>query len=134
MMKTTQEQQNIIEAVQQGNTHIIINAVAGAGKTSTLIEALKTVSAHDNVLFCAFNQGNIDLKNIHQLGLELVQNYSTDRLKINAKKYSHLFNQWMVTDGKLLWEAFILATKKVLKEETKELYKVFQKIILDTVD
>lgn len=149
MMKTTQEQQNIIEAVQQGNTHIIINAVAGAGKTSTLIEALKTVSAHDNVLFCAFNvsirkeidqrvcafnQGNIDVKNIHQLGLELVQNYSTDRLKINAKKYSHLFNQWMVTDGKLLWEAFILATKKVLKEETKELYKVFQKIILDTVD
>lgn len=149
MMKTTQEQQNIIEAVQQANTHIIINAVAGAGKTTTLIEALKTVGTQDSVLFCAFNvsirkeidqrvrafnKGNIDVKNIHQLGLELIQNHSSGRLTIQSTKYIQIFNEWIATVGKSLWETFVLYTKEVLKENAKELYKLFQKIILDAVD
>lgn len=51
-MNLTQEQTAIIQS--QGN--ILINAVAGSGKTSTLIEYAKTRPAHSKILYIAFNK------------------------------------------------------------------------------
>lgn len=51
-MELTQEQQNIINST--GN--IKINAVAGSGKTTTVIEYAKTRSAESKILYLAFNK------------------------------------------------------------------------------
>ncbi len=52
-MQLTQEQINIIQST--GN--IKINAVAGSGKTTTLIEYAKARPANSRILYLAFNKG-----------------------------------------------------------------------------
>ncbi|MCC6281046.1 MAG: hypothetical protein IT262_10625 [Saprospiraceae bacterium] len=50
----TEEQKRIFRFVQEENSHGIIDAVAGAGKTTTIMECAKYVNDKKNILFCAF--------------------------------------------------------------------------------
>src|SRR6516225_7400833 len=52
MMQLTNEQQKIIET----NCNIVINAVAGSGKTSTLIAYAKSRAATEKILYLGFNK------------------------------------------------------------------------------
>jgi F-box protein 18 (helicase) len=47
----TSEQQLILDS----NQHIVINAVAGSGKTTTLVEYARTRPVHSRILYLAFN-------------------------------------------------------------------------------
>jgi F-box protein, helicase, 18 len=51
-MQLTPEQQ----AILQTNTHLVINAVAGSGKTTTLIAYAKSRPANAKILYLAFNK------------------------------------------------------------------------------
>ena len=51
-MQLTNEQQKIVET----DCNIVINAVAGSGKTSTLIEYAKSRSVNSKILYLAFNK------------------------------------------------------------------------------
>jgi len=51
-MQLTNEQQEIVNT----DCNIVINAVAGSGKTSTLIEYAKSRSANSKILYLAFNK------------------------------------------------------------------------------
>ena len=51
-MKLTNEQNAVINT----NCDLVINAVAGSGKTTTLIEYAKTRPAHKKILYLAFNK------------------------------------------------------------------------------
>jgi DNA helicase-2/ATP-dependent DNA helicase PcrA len=54
-MDFTAEQEAIFSFVQHGSGHGIIDAVAGAGKTTTIMECARFVENTSEVLFCAFN-------------------------------------------------------------------------------
>lgn len=49
-------QRSIFEAIRDTSDSLIIEAVAGSGKTSTLVEAVKYVPAPQSVCFLAFNK------------------------------------------------------------------------------
>ena len=79
-MKPTPEQQKIFDWVQQGSGNAMITAVAGAGKTSTLIESIKYMKGR--VFFGAYNKSiaeelqkrteqfnNVHCKTLHAVGL-----------------------------------------------------------------
>lgn len=51
-MQLTPEQQAVIDT----NTNLVINAVAGSGKTTTLIEYAKSRTAGCKILYLAFNK------------------------------------------------------------------------------
>jgi F-box protein 18 (helicase) len=51
-MQLTAEQQNILNT----NENIVINAVAGSGKTTTLIEYAKTRNNNSKILYLGFNR------------------------------------------------------------------------------
>ena len=51
-MQLTAEQ----EAVLSTNQNLVINAVAGSGKTTTLIEYAKSRTANSRILYLAFNK------------------------------------------------------------------------------
>lgn len=53
--QVTQAHQDIFDAVESGSRSIQIEAVAGSGKTSTIVEALKLVGKFEKVVFLAFN-------------------------------------------------------------------------------
>lgn len=48
-------QEAIFNAVEQSNSHLIVEAVAGSGKSTTLVEVCKRLKGN-NHLFCAFNK------------------------------------------------------------------------------
>ena len=50
-------QLDIFDAVENGNDNIAINAVAGSGKTTTIVSACRRLKEKErNVIFLAFNK------------------------------------------------------------------------------
>lgn len=89
-------QKKVFEFVQKGTGNGIINAVAGSGKTTTI---LNCPSVPGETLFCAFNRDvrteiqrklkdaqrtDVDVKTVHQLGYALLDIH--DAKSVNEKK------------------------------------------------
>ncbi len=106
-MTYTTEQKNIFEFIENGNGHGIIDAVAGAGKTTTIMECARYVADKSEILFCAFNKSIADeiaskfgqramnavtTKTMHSLGRQILHdNNSTGKLiKLQEGKYGQL--------------------------------------------
>src|SRR5690606_21547725 len=95
-MNFTQEQEKIFEFVKGGTGHGIIDAVAGAGKTTTIMECARYVPNKSDILFCAFNKSiateisdrfhkrgmqEVTTMTMHALGLQILRtNNSTGRI------------------------------------------------------
>ena len=84
----TSEQNHIFEFIKSGAGHGIIDAVAGAGKTTTIMECAKYVEDPSDVLFCAFNKSiqieiakkfrqqgfnQVMVKTVHALGFQMLK-------------------------------------------------------------
>ena len=54
-MKATEAQKRIFEFVETGSGNGIIDAVAGAGKTTTLMGCVMHIHDLKDVIYCAFN-------------------------------------------------------------------------------
>lgn len=92
-------QQTIYDFITKGSGNAVVSAVAGSGKTTTLINALKLIPSDKNVLFLAFNKSiatelkervpkgatNIDVKTVHAYGYgALTKDFKSE---IDASKY-----------------------------------------------
>ena len=94
-------QKNIYDFIAFGKGNAVINAKAGSGKTTTLINALSLIPDKLKVLFVAFNKHivselsnkigdkkNIDIKTVHSLGLSMIKrNFIDTKIEINEYKY-----------------------------------------------
>lgn len=112
-------QTRIFEFIQNGSGNGLVNAVAGSGKSTTLIEAAKLLPTR-NALFVAFNKSIADelkkklnnlmeARTIHSLGLNIVKNYLKE-IKTDEKKYKTIVNQTcpqLKPEEKLLLEQLI---------------------------
>lgn len=112
-------QQNVFDFIENGRGDLVIEAVAGSGKTTTLVQASKLVNGRS--LFLAFNKHiaetlkdrmpNFECKTIHSLGYwALRNNFSGSRLpKLNNYKY------WDIADS-LIEDVAHLYTGQQLKD------------------
>jgi DNA helicase-2/ATP-dependent DNA helicase PcrA len=96
-------QQAIFDFIANDNGNAVVSAVAGSGKTTTLVQAMNLIPRDKTVLFMAFNksiatelqdrvpkQGNITVKTVHGFGCSTVlRNLNSPR--IDANKYRVLF-------------------------------------------
>jgi DNA helicase II / ATP-dependent DNA helicase PcrA len=94
-------QQGIYDFISNGNGNAVVSAVAGSGKTTTLLNALKLIPNNKRILFLAFNKSiakeiqervpnlpNIDVKTVHGFGYSsLLKDYS---IEIFSGKYNSL--------------------------------------------
>ncbi len=82
--KASKYQERIFEHIKYSKSNAVIEAVAGSGKTTTLIEAMK-ISNIKNVIFVAFNKhiaeemkgkvpSNVRVSTMHSFGLEQIKN------------------------------------------------------------
>ncbi len=53
-------QKDIYQEVENGSSNVVISAVAGSGKTTTLIECLNRLPLSNTSIFVAFNNGIVD--------------------------------------------------------------------------
>lgn len=77
-------QQAIFDFIEKGNGNAVINAVAGSGKTTTIVNALKLIPADKKVIFVAFNKSivnelttkvpsHVEVKTMHSFGFGAVR-------------------------------------------------------------
>lgn len=96
-------QQDIFDFIQHGNGNSVINALAGSGKTSTIVNAVKLIPSTCNALFIAFNKEivkelekklagvkNVQVKTLHSLGLLMIRRNLGTNIEIDEYKY-HTF-------------------------------------------
>lgn len=93
-------QQGIFDFIQHGNGNAVINALAGSGKTSTIVNAVKLIPSTCNALFIAFNKEivkelekklagvkNVQVKTLHSLGLLMIRRNLGTNIEIDEYKY-----------------------------------------------
>ncbi len=126
-MQWSSYQQSIFDAVQNTNDNIAINAVAGSGKTTVLVECAKRVPVTASVAFVAFNSHivgelksrlgkNCDCRTIHSLGNGAL--YKGKKLILSQYKMHKIIDE-------LMHNAFWLPTG---------MYDAFLPIIRDVAD
>jgi superfamily I DNA/RNA helicase len=125
-MKFTSEQQQIFNFVSRGKGHGIIDAVAGAGKTTTIMECARLVDDRTSILFCAFNNsiaGEISQR-FRRLGLTDVTVRTIHSLGRQILIDNNLTNEpWILRDDKY---REILQSKDTFKKIRPFLKTIFQ--------
>ncbi len=91
-------QQGIYDFITNGNGNAVVSAVAGSGKTTTLVNAIKLIPENKRVLFLAFNKSiqeelskkvpntqNIQVKTVHGFGMSAVN--KLNKATVESGKY-----------------------------------------------
>ncbi len=100
MKNPSKYQQAVFTNVATGCGHTVIAAVAGSGKTTTIVEALKHVPVGLKTLFVAFNKsiaeelkkrspGGVEVSTLHSYGLKTIT-AALGRLRIDARRVDDL--------------------------------------------
>ena len=106
--KPTFEQEQIFNFFENGKGNGMIDAVAGSGKTSTIVRGIDYINKCNRILFCAFNKKiqeeinqktflkeNVIVKTTYALGLKILKhNYDVinKSAKTDNSKYFNILN------------------------------------------
>jgi DNA helicase-2/ATP-dependent DNA helicase PcrA len=106
--KPSYQQQKFFDFIINDTRNAVISAVAGAGKTTTLLKAIELIPKDKTILFMAFNKSiakelidripngnNINVKTVHGYGYNLIiENVNTniDNFKYNKLIYEIITN------------------------------------------
>ena len=118
-MTLTPEQTTFIEELQHGSSAIMLSAVAGSGKTTTMVEgvhALQSLPTPPSILCCAFNSkiakeleekmpSTVTTCTLNALGHRALRDKLGGRVKVDARKVGKLTSDWVnKIDRKDLWK------------------------------
>lgn len=103
--KPSKYQQAIYDFIQNGSGHGLVNAVAGSGKSTTIINAFGHIGKDQDCLFLAFNKSiveelkiklssadNVTVSTLHALGCRSIMRKL--RVKIDDMKYKRFVYQY----------------------------------------
>ncbi|MFW6246714.1 MAG: UvrD-helicase domain-containing protein [bacterium] len=93
----------VYQHITETNRNCVIDAVAGSGKSTTIVNALSLIPKNKTVLFLAFNKAiveelkvkvgslnNVEIKTLHSLGMGSIRKYY--KTFVNASKYGKHIN------------------------------------------
>ena len=116
----SKEQENIFEYAQKGVNNIIVQAVAGAGKTTTLVECVRRILEFDNskqIMLLAHNRStrdtlierigedkpNVKVFTLHGLSWRMFTEHFGFKPEINEDKYRNYVNKHINEIGSELY-------------------------------
>jgi len=96
-------QQAIFDFIRNGSGNCVIEAVAGSGKTTTIVKALEMIPADKKVIFVAFNKSivnelssrvpsNVEVKTMHSFGFGAVR-YNMGNVIMKEDKVMEIIKQ-----------------------------------------
>jgi superfamily I DNA/RNA helicase len=99
-------QKDIFDFVENGKGNAVIEACAGAGKTTVLVNCLNLIDENESILMCAFNKDistelkkktkkfkNVNCMTLHSLGYKiLLKEYPYDIKGVDEFKYKSYIN------------------------------------------
>lgn len=96
-------QERIFKFIQEDTRNAVVNAVAGSGKTTTLLMAIDRIPEDKQILFMAYNKhierelkqkadphDNLEIRTVHSFGFEAICKYNS-LSTTNFNKYRQLF-------------------------------------------
>lgn len=97
----TKHQQAIFDFIQNSQKHLVIEAVAGSGKTTTIVKALSLIPEDQRALFLAFNRHivntlknrvplHVNVSTLNSFGWQVLRP-AMHNPKINADKTKNIF-------------------------------------------
>ena len=105
MFKPSKYQEKIFEFIKNDTKNAVISAVAGSGKTTTLLKALEIIPENKKVLFLAFNKSianelklrvgnknNVKIVTVHALGYNSIMRTGNSPV-IESNKYEKVYNE-----------------------------------------
>jgi len=118
-MEWSDYQKQIFDFVQDEKGSAVIIAVAGSGKTSTIVECANLIPTNLAVTFCAFNKsiaqelatrlpGHVGAQTLNSMGYRALIRYLDNRgLKLDSRKTHGIITEYMVPDQAKLYGAGI---------------------------
>ena len=103
-MEWSKYQKDVFSMIENTNNSLVINAVAGSGKTSTIVEASKIARKKGSVLFLAFNKSiaqelsrkmdgtGVECKTLHSHGFRAIQKKMNFGCDIDERKWNKYIN------------------------------------------
>ena len=100
-------QQDIFNFLEHGVGNLVVEACAGSGKSTTLVQAIELLPQDKKILFCAFNKDivkeltkkvgkkeNVQICTVHSLGYNMIRknNYRVEIIPDNDKYRKFVFN------------------------------------------
>lgn len=110
----SQYQQDVFNFVEHGKGSAVISAVAGSGKTTTIVECAKRIPSNKSVLFLAFNKNiatelgqrlapyrNVECCTLHSYGFRAIRKaLGTQRANVKYTKYrDYIANNISILSG-----------------------------------
>lgn len=150
-MKWSDYQTAVFKNVSDGKGHTVIEACAGSGKTSVIIESLNYVPPNVTWLLIAFNKKiadelkrraessfNGDIRTLHSLGLKTCKR-RWPMIDIDTEKVNRILNSVVGKDGKLNDIKYqirkcISLCKACLIDKPEEIDFIIDVYDIDTVD
>lgn len=82
MFKPSKYQQALFDEIENTTNNILVSAVAGSGKTTSIVESLKKIPSNKDIIFLAFNKSivtelaekvpkNVEVSTIHSFGCRM---------------------------------------------------------------
>lgn len=136
-MKYSKYQEAIFSAVKDTNDSYVIEAVAGSGKTSTIIKSLDFVSAWSKATFIAFNKSivrelagklpnHVPASTWHSLGLKNIFNtFGRKKVEVEIDKSLRIFKSLKGEYGTFGAVSRLVGLAKAEGEEDVNMSKIF---------
>ena len=126
-------QSAVYNHIENCNGNCVIDAVAGSGKSTTIINAIKLIPTTKSLLFLAFNKAiveelkmkignlpNVEVRTLHSLGMSAM--LKSFRFSVDEKKYSQYINQSIKFGG-------IKPTIELVEEEVQTYNQNIKKLV-----
>lgn len=107
-MQFSHYQTDFFDALRSGRSNIVLNAVAGSGKTTTLVEASRVISEPRSMVFLAFNKHiaaelqrrmpDVDCRTIHSLGYDACRRAGRSKSPQLSKNKGRVVFDTLMTD------------------------------------
>lgn len=134
MIVFSKEQEDIFEFAAKGTFNMIVQAVAGAGKTTTLVECANRVKPEKKILLLAHNRStrdtlrerigekeNVRVFTLHGLAWRLYTEHFEDKPEIDDDKYRKYVNSNMDTIATDIYRCLNIPQKLMYKANVFEL-------------
>lgn len=116
MLDLTPQQITFISEIQNGTSSIMLEAVAGSGKTTTMVEAVRTLPPTTRILCCAFNSkiakelkqrmpAHVTTCTLNAFGHRAWAAKCSTQIKLNSYKIGDITSDFLKNkDRKELWK------------------------------
>jgi DNA helicase II / ATP-dependent DNA helicase PcrA len=136
-------QKAVFEFITKGEGNAVVEAVAGSGKTTTIVKALDLTSTDSAVAFLAFNKhiadelrrrapAHVIVSTLHALGYKEINRYAGKRVDVDEDKLSPELDKYWPIDRKVPIADRL--ANRASRNIMRHLVSLAKAILLDTGD